>query len=89
MTTMLTQSQTLTTQVDVKSLEALLPPEPFRYLVTLINPFTTQEVAIEISVLSDSTAEVLREIAHQRVMQNLKGFVQIHELLPLNSPVPF
>lgn len=71
------------------SIAELLTPEPFRYLVTLINPFTTEEVEIEIAVLSDSTAEVLREIAHQRVMQGLKNYVQIHELLPLNTQAPF
>ncbi|MBL1176833.1 hypothetical protein [Pantanalinema sp. GBBB05] len=68
----------------------ILPTESvrvYKHLVTLINRVTEHEVALEIETLSDRFCDVMREIAHQRVMKGLKGY-EVFETLDLTE-LPF
>ncbi|MBL1176844.1 hypothetical protein [Pantanalinema sp. GBBB05] len=59
----------------------------YTHLVTLINRVTGDEQALTIETLSDRFCDVMREIAHQRVMKGLKGY-EVFETLDLTE-LPF
>lgn len=65
-----------------------LPDSPTRiylHIVTLINRRTGQEAVINVETLSDRFADVVREVAHLKVMNDLLGY-EIYEVLDCNNP---
>jgi len=55
------------------------------HIVTLINRRTEDEKSLEVVTLSDRFADVMREIAHLKVMHKLQGY-EVWEVLDCQTP---
>lgn len=66
-------------------LEQSAPKTVCKHLVTLINRMTGDEVCLTVETASDRFADVVREVACQKVERKLRGY-EIFEVLDLNCP---
>lgn len=57
----------------------------YTHFITLRNRLTGDEQGFEVNTLSDRFADVMREIAHQKVMRGLLGY-EVFEVLDCNVP---
>lgn len=60
----------------------------FTHLITLINRRTGEEKLLRIETPTNRFADVMLEVASQKVINKLQGF-EIFEVLPVDEPCPF
>lgn len=75
----------VTTTLELQTIPPIPVPKVYTHLVTLINRRTGDEASFTVETTSDRFADVMREICHLRIMNNLQGY-EVFEFLDLNDP---
>lgn len=71
--------------LELQTIPTIPTPLVFTHIVTLLNRRTGDERSLHVETLSDRFADVMREIAHLKVMHNLLGY-EVFEVLDCDSP---